>query len=48
MGGRVAEWTFKDGDDVEVLASLNVDREDHLFELDVWKTDFAPLVRLPF
>jgi hypothetical protein len=33
---------------MEVIASLNLDTEGRLFELDAWKTDFNPLVHLPF
>jgi len=43
----VAEYQFTDADGVEVLISLNVDADGRPFELDVWKTDFSPLVRMP-
>ena len=38
---------FTDEDGVKVIASLNVDSDGHLFELDIWKTDFSPLLRIP-
>lgn len=38
---------FTDSDGVEVIASLNADEEGSLFELDMWKTDFSPLIRIP-
>lgn len=44
---KVSELQFADLDGVIVLASLNVDPTDRLFELDVWKSDFSPLVRVP-
>jgi hypothetical protein len=47
FGRRVAEIQFNDIDNVDVIASLNVDNEGVLFELDVWKTDFSVLKRIP-
>ena len=47
FGSRVAELQFKDDDGVVVIASLNVDQNKVPFELDVWKTDFSPLHRIP-
>jgi|SRR6188768_332826 len=47
FGRKVAEYQFTDADGVEVLISLNVDADGRPFELDVWKTDFSPLVRMP-
>jgi hypothetical protein len=47
IGRRAAELQFVDADGVSVLASLNVDRDGHLLELDMWKTDFSPLIRIP-
>jgi hypothetical protein len=43
----VAEYIFKDADGVDVIASLNVDQNNELFELDIWKTTFDQLVRIP-
>jgi len=47
LGRRVAELHFKDDDGVDVIASLNVDERNVPFELDLWKTDFSPLIRVP-
>jgi len=47
LGGRIAELEFSDADGVTVVASLNVDTEGDLFELDIWKTDFGRLIRYP-
>lgn len=47
FGERVAELQFKDEDGIDVIASLNVDQEMLPFELDVWKTDFSALIRIP-
>ena len=47
FGRKVAEYQFTDDDGVEVLVSLNLDSDGKPFELDVWKTDFSPLRRIP-
>ncbi|MGA2439752.1 MAG: hypothetical protein ABSH08_02230 [Tepidisphaeraceae bacterium] len=47
FGRRIAEAQFDDADGVKVIASLNVDQDNNLFELDIWKVDFRPLIRLP-
>jgi uncharacterized protein DUF6984 len=38
---------FTDEDGVEVVASLNASESGVPFELDIWKTNFAPLRRIP-
>ncbi|WP_400192293.1 DUF6984 family protein [Hymenobacter sp. B81] len=46
--GRVlAETQYADADGVPVLASLYLDREGELYELDSWKVDYSPLRRIP-
>lgn len=47
IGRRVAEVQFADADGVAVIASLNVDRDEQLLELDLWKVDFSPVIQLP-
>ncbi len=47
FGKEISSFQFTDVDGVEVLVSLNVDREGHLFELDIWKTNFQKLIKLP-
>jgi hypothetical protein len=44
---RVAERQFCDVDGVPILVSINVDLQGRLFELDVWKADFSPVIRFP-
>lgn len=44
MGKQAAEVNFVDDDGVEVIVTLNLDEDGFPFELDVWKTDFEPLV----
>ena len=38
---------FTDEDGVEVIASLNASEDGIPFELDMWKTDFSPIIRIP-
>ena len=38
---------FADKDGVDVIASLNVDSNGDLYELDIWKTNFGKLIRIP-
>jgi len=47
FAARVAECRFTDQDNVDVIVSLNVDQEGTLFELDIWKTNFGQLLRVP-
>lgn len=44
----VSEYQFNDTDGIVVIASLYVDNENKLFELDIWKTNYEPLNELPF
>src|SRR5665213_1363736 len=41
---QIAELQFEDADGVPVTAALNVDRHGALFELDLFKGDFSPLI----
>jgi hypothetical protein len=47
FGEVIAEIQFNDEDNVPVLASLNLDKDGALFELDLFKADFSPLKKLP-
>ena len=47
FGSTLHEIEFKDADHVAVVASLNLDQHGELFELDIWKVNFDPLIRLP-
>ena len=47
FGALASQHLFQDTDGVDVLAFLNMDRNGHLFELDIWKTDFNPLKQFP-
>lgn len=47
FGKKASEFSFLDKDGVTVLASLNLDSNGHLYELDIWKTDFSPIIEFP-
>jgi hypothetical protein len=45
FGKEIAEGFFRDADGVPVSVGLYLDQFGDLFELDVWKVDFSPLIR---
>ena len=47
FGKEAAECKFEDSDGVPVSATLNLDQDGELLELDVWKVDFSRLNRWP-
>lgn len=47
MAQQLSEVTFHDNDGVWVSATLNLDPEGLLFELDIFKGDFSPLIEIP-
>ena len=47
FGQQIAEASFTDDDGVPVSATLNLDQNGALFELDVWKVDNSALHRYP-
>ena len=47
LGKTPSECTFRDKDNTEVLAFLNLDQNGQLFELDIFKVDFSPLLQWP-
>lgn len=47
FGEQISEYTFRDKDRVEVIASLNTDDKGNLFELDIFKADFSNLIEFP-
>jgi len=44
---EVASASYKDIDGAEVSVALNVDQHGDLFEVDMWKVDFSPLIQYP-
>lgn len=47
MGRQAIAVRAADEDGVPLEISLNLDQNGDLFELDVWRVDFKPLLRLP-
>ncbi len=47
FGTQISELQFADLDGVQVIASLYLDTNEDLFELDIWKTDFGKLLKFP-
>ncbi len=47
FGRRSSDCQFTDEDGIEVIVSLNLDQFGNLYELDIWKTDFEKLMRIP-
>jgi hypothetical protein len=47
FGQQIAQAEFQDVDGVALNITINVDQYGSLFELDIWKVDFTPLIRLP-
>jgi hypothetical protein len=46
FGQQISECHFKDIDGIDVIASLNLDDIGELFELDIWKVNFQPLIEI--
>jgi hypothetical protein len=47
LGRMASECEFIDSDGIPVLATLNLDTEGNLYELDMWKTNFEKLIAIP-
>ena len=47
FGVQVSECQFKDIDGVPVIASLYLDKDDKLFEMNLWKVDSSKLIKIP-
>ena len=46
FGKQISEFEFIDDDGVIVLVSIYVDEQNSLFEVDVWKTNFEPVLKI--
>ena len=46
-GKTRSEHQFLDDEGIPILASLNIDKEGKLFELDMWKVDYSPILSFP-
>jgi len=47
FGEQLVLGEITDSDGVPVSVALNADRDGNLYELDVWKVDFSPLLTWP-
>lgn len=47
LGEQYAQKEFKDEDGVPILVAVNLDCLGELYELDIWRVDFAPVKRFP-
>lgn len=47
LGSCLVEAEYVDCDGVAVKIALNADTNGRLYELDIWKVDFAPLQEYP-
>ena len=47
FGRQVVAGEFTDSDGVPVSVTINIDRDNKLYELDVWKVNFDPLLHWP-
>lgn len=46
FGKQASEYQFNDEDGVPVLVTLNLDENGGLFEVDVWKADYSPVIAM--
>jgi hypothetical protein len=47
FGKRIVLGEFFDKDGIAVSVAVNLDQQGQLFELDIWKVDFSPLLAWP-
>jgi hypothetical protein len=47
MGSELVVAEALDDDGVRLSIALNLDTDGKIFELDIWKVDFSPLIRFP-
>ena len=41
---QISDVIFKDLDGIDVIVSLNIDQDDFLYELDVWKVNYEKVI----
>ena len=46
-GSQASDCLFDDIDGITVVASLYLDEKGELYELDIWKTNWNPLIDIP-
>ncbi|WP_062053187.1 DUF6984 family protein [Aquimarina longa] len=47
MDKAIIEKQFYDTDNVPISVCLNIDTDGNLFELDIWRVDFNPIINFP-
>ncbi len=47
FGSKISEINFMDSDSIPVTIALLLDEQGNLFELDVFKSNFSPLIAVP-
>ncbi len=47
FGSSVSEHIFDDSDGIAVIATLYLDSDGCLYELDMWKVNYSKIVRFP-
>jgi hypothetical protein len=47
MSKSILEKQFFDVDNMPISVSVNIDTDGNLFELDIWRVDFNPIIRFP-
>lgn len=47
MSKSIIERQFYDVDQTPISVSVNIDTEGNLFELDIWRVDFNPIIKFP-
>ena len=43
---QIADCVLKDVDNMDIIVSLNIDQNDYLFELDIWKCDYTSVKKI--
>jgi hypothetical protein len=46
FGRALPGFQYKDSDGVDVIATLYLDEDGELLELDMWKTNYSPLIQI--
>lgn len=47
FGEEIARISLSDVDGMLLSITVNLDKQGEIFELDIWKGDFSPLIQFP-
>ncbi len=47
FGKAINEYSFDDEDGIKVITTLYLDKDGRLFELDMWKTNYEKVIKIP-